>query len=333
MSSANAITVRVKRGGVVEREHQLVAAIVKDGEVIGQCGDTDRPMLPRSAFKPFQALAVIKNGAAAAYDLGDHQLALAMASHSGEPRHVKGIEQWLADIGLDESDLRCGTHPPIWPKAAQDLYKAGETPNQMHHMCSGKHTAMLTLAKHLDVSLDYTGYDHPVQAAIRDVANEFFDTDLNDADWVIDGCCVPNYPSTTDEFAKAFGRLLSPSDDFASASDALLKAWGARPDLVAGSDQFDTALMLATDSAVLSKRGADGIQAALIKDQSMAICVKALDGAQEAAEQAMASLLSLYNVIDLDNKELAKHWAGAPRIIKNAHGDEVGTISVELPSI
>ena len=65
-------------------------------------------MLPRSSNKPIQALAMVELG----LDLPPDLLALACASHSGEPFHVEGVRRILASAGLDESALQT---PPDYP--------------------------------------------------------------------------------------------------------------------------------------------------------------------------------------------------------------------------
>ena len=50
--------------------------------------------------------------AAAGAGCGDEQLAIACASHGGEPEHVALVGRMLNDIGLEEGDLSCGPHEP-----------------------------------------------------------------------------------------------------------------------------------------------------------------------------------------------------------------------------
>ena len=49
-------------------------------------GDIERPIFPRSAVKVLQALPLVASGAADRWQLTDEELALACASHGGEPR-------------------------------------------------------------------------------------------------------------------------------------------------------------------------------------------------------------------------------------------------------
>lgn len=324
-------TVRITytRGKTAESWHDVNAVICSSERVLAVWGEVTTPTFPRSAFKPFQALALITSGAAAAYDLQPHQLALAMASHSGEPRHTEAVMHWLGALDLTEDALHCGTHAPMGAKASADLYRAGAAPSARHHNCSGKHTGMLTLMRHLGGGADYEDYEHPVQVAIRAVANRFLDHDIAGADWAPDGCAVPNYALSLTDLALAYARLIAPPDDLAAAVARLLDAWAARPDLVAGAERFDTAMMLATQGAVLSKTGAEGVQAAIIPAQGIGIAVKAVDGGQRAAEQVMAALLMQRGVVAADDPTLAKHWPAVARTVRNARGDLVGAVMID----
>ena len=326
------IQVAYTRGDTVENIHAVIAVRATVDGVTNAYGDVSQPVYPRSAFKPFQALAVISSGAAQAFGLKTHQLALAMASHSGEPRHAEAVMAWLKELGLDEGALHCGAHSPMWEKATADIYRHGEEPSARHHNCSGKHSGMLTLMRHLDAPPNYEDYQHPVQVEIRALASRFLGIDLTDVPWSRDGCAVPNYAMPLGALAVGYARLASPPDDLADACSQLLTAWAERPDLVAGSGRFDTAVMLASDSAILSKVGADGVQAALIPSTGVAFAVKALDGARQAAEQAMAELLAKEGALNLTSFVLIKHWKPSNRALKNFRGDVIGEVAVNLPS-
>lgn len=80
------VLVEVLRGGLVESRHRGAVAVVDAaGAAVLTLGDVERPVFPRSAVKALQALPLIESGAADAYSLGEAQLAVACASHSGEP--------------------------------------------------------------------------------------------------------------------------------------------------------------------------------------------------------------------------------------------------------
>src|SRR5262245_19304711 len=105
------LIVEVTRGDMVESRHRVSAvAIDAAGARLFEAGDTDALVYPRSAIKPLQALVLIESGAADAFGLGDAEIALACASHSGEKRHVDVVRAWLNRLGLSEADLECGVH-------------------------------------------------------------------------------------------------------------------------------------------------------------------------------------------------------------------------------
>ena len=99
----NPILVEVTRGSLVESCHRGAVAIADaDGRVLLGVGDIERPVYPRSAVKAMQAMPLIESGAADAFRLGDKELAIACASHSGEEAHIDAVRSLLAKAGLDE---------------------------------------------------------------------------------------------------------------------------------------------------------------------------------------------------------------------------------------
>src|SRR5262249_35361708 len=143
----NPVLVEVTRGNLVESRHTGAVAVVDaDGATVLALGDVAAPAFPRSAIKAMQALVLVESGGADRYGFGDEELALACASHSGEPAHVAGVERMLRAAGLDASALACGTHWPLHQPSAQALARAGGTASPLHNNCSGKHTGFLCAA-------------------------------------------------------------------------------------------------------------------------------------------------------------------------------------------
>ena len=126
----NPVLVDVLRGAVVESAHRgAVAVFDADGKAVWEIGDTGMPVFPRSAVKAIQALPLIESGAADAYGFGNRELALACASHSGEPAHAELARAMLAKAGLDETALECGTHWPMDHEATVAIARSGGAPN------------------------------------------------------------------------------------------------------------------------------------------------------------------------------------------------------------
>ena len=88
----NPVLVEVTRGDLVESRHRAAVAVVDAaGRVVLSAGDVERPVYARSAIKPLQALGFVETGAAEAFDCSDAEVALACASHDGEPEHVDAV--------------------------------------------------------------------------------------------------------------------------------------------------------------------------------------------------------------------------------------------------
>ncbi len=96
-------------------------ALAADGTVDWSVGEVAAQVLPRSCNKPLQALAMVELG----LDLPDDLLALACASHSGEPFHVDGVRRTLASAGLDESALQTPADYPLDDDAREAVVRAG----------------------------------------------------------------------------------------------------------------------------------------------------------------------------------------------------------------
>src|SRR5215470_12585907 len=98
---ANPILVEAIRGGRPESRHRgSVAVRDADGNTVLALGEVEQPIYPRSAVKPVQALVLVESGAVDRFGLGDVELALACASHGGEPGHVAAVVRMLDRVGL-----------------------------------------------------------------------------------------------------------------------------------------------------------------------------------------------------------------------------------------
>ena len=110
---ASPMLVEVVRGQMVESRHRASLAVVDaHGGIVRAWGDVEQAIYGRSAIKPLLAIPLVESGAADRYDLAAAEIALATASHSGEPRHVDTVTAWLKRAGLAPDDLECGPHMP-----------------------------------------------------------------------------------------------------------------------------------------------------------------------------------------------------------------------------
>ena len=299
MAPANPVLVEVTRGTLVESRHRGAAVIVNlRGGRRAAWGDVDAFVFARSSVKPLQALPLLESGAAARFGVSARELALASASHSGEPDHVAVALAWLVRLGLTQGDLVCGPHLPIGREAAEALVRAGREPSPLHNNCSGKHLGFLTSAMHLGASLaDYGHPEHPVQRRVRRVLSEMGGTDLASAPVAGDGCGAPLFAMPLVAIARAFARLAAPDDlprERAAAARRVVSAMTAHPYLVGGTDRFDTLVTEGSGGKILVKGGAEGVCAAALLERGLGFAVKIDDGAKRAAETAMAALLARY---------------------------------------
>jgi L-asparaginase II len=262
------LAVEVTRNGFVESIH-YGAVVVLDpaGSVRGAWGDVDAPMFPRSSLKPLQTLALFDAGWAP-YDFS--HVALAAASHSGEPRHVDVVRQMLAAAGLDESALNNTPDLPLDQTAARAYVAAGGQPDHVHQNCSGKHAAMLATCVAAGWPADgYLDPAHPVQAAVR-AGIERSCREVTSA-VAVDGCGAPLFAISLTALARGFAAL---------RDTTVARAMQAYPDLVGGTGRDVTGLMTAVPG-LIAKDGAEGVYAAATRDGG-AVAVKVHDGAARA---------------------------------------------------
>ncbi len=98
-----------------------------------------------SACRVLQALPLVASGASERWQLSDEELAVARASHGGEPRHVATATAILAKAGVSTSALECGTHWPYHDGSIKALAAAGQEPTALNNNCSGKHAGFVCL--------------------------------------------------------------------------------------------------------------------------------------------------------------------------------------------
>jgi L-asparaginase II len=323
------VAVEAWRGGRVESRHRVRACVVDAaGGTVLAVGDVDEPVFPRSAVKPFQALALVETGAADAFAVDDRELALACASHGGEPEHVALVEAWLARLGLDDAALACGPHPPMHGPAAAALARGGVAPRRAHNNCSGKHAGMLAVALHLGApTRGYERPDHPVQRRVARALAELAGL-ATLPEPGIDGCGLPNFPIPLRGLARAAAALVAPAGLVPERERALARiaaAMRAHPFLVAGTGRCCTAVMRAA-RGVIAKTGAEGVFLGAVEGRRLGLAVKAEDGATRAAETAFLALLDRVGALD-DDARAALGGFLRPRL-RNFAGVEVGHIAV-----
>src|SRR6266566_7501217 len=239
--------VEVWRGPIVESRHRgHLTAVDGEGEIIAELGVPASVTYIRSSGKAFQAIPVITSGAANRFGFTEQEIAIACGSHSGESIHVDTVRSMLAKIGLDESALKCGVHEPFSAEVARELTRNQKPPNVLQNNCSGKHAAMLALARHVDAPTgSYDDWRHPVQQAIAKTVAEFSDIPLEQIAVGVDGCGVPVFGIPVRAMALMYARLVAPPESFdavtRNACQRIVKAMIDFHEMVGGTkDRLDT---------------------------------------------------------------------------------------------
>ena len=298
----------VVRGDLVESVH-LGHLVVLDpsGRAVRAAGEPTAEIWARSSLKPLQAVAMVRAG----LDLPPELLALAAASHNGEPVHRDGVRTILAGAGLDVDALRNTPSLPMYPPAAADWLRTGRDAEPIAQNCSGKHAAMLATCVTAGWGIgDYLAVDHPLQRAVRAEIAEL--TGVEPRHVTTDGCGAPLFSTTLAGLARSFGILAAAAGDgdpvrgSAATEDPtarVARAMSAHPEMVAGTGREDTLAMRAVPG-VVAKIGADGVCAAGLPDGS-ALAFKVLDGADRPRPALLAEALRIAGALEVPGADPA----------------------------
>ncbi len=334
--------VEVVRGPLVEAIHRGTIAVVDvSGALLASAGDPRRKVTYlRSAAKPFQSMPLVLTGAVDRFELAPEDLAIACASHNGEPGHVAQVTSLLERLEVDAGQLACGTHPPLLASAAHELERAGVVPSVLHNNCSGLHAGMLGLAHQLDVPAQgYHLSGHPVQAAI--VASVARFAGLRPAEVILgeDDCAAPCHGISVYHMALAYARLMQPEGRFdyeiVSAARTVRETMMGNAWLIGGTGRLDTDLMEAGAGAILAKGGASGVQCVGIEG-GIGIALKIADGASGPAAPgqptAVATIETLrqLGILEQARSEVLQRHARPSLRDRNGHETGFARPSFEL---
>lgn len=317
----------VTRGGQVESIHFGAVAIVSThGELLYQAGDPHLLTFTRSTIKPFQALPFLCGGGPAHFGYGSREIALMCASHSGETVHIETVSSMLRKAGCGEHHLQCGCHVPIHYATSNTQPKAGETFNQLHNNCSGKHAGFLAYCKQHGQPVErYLDPAHPLQQAVRRHLADIAGMKETDMPAGTDGCSAPNYALPLSRLAYAYARLAQGDSDpvYGAFTGQLFHAMTSHPELVSGTGRIDLALMQAGGGDWVAKGGAEGVQVIGIRSAGLGIAIKAADGSARGLQPATISVLRQLGLLPAQENRL-ESWLH-PQLY-NLQGLRVGEV-------
>lgn len=336
------IVVEQTRGPLVENIYRGDAAVVDAaGRLLFSVGDAGKVTFWRSSAKPIQAMPVITSGAAAAYGLTAEHLALFCASHNGEPIHTETVLDAMQRAGLSPDLLQCGAHAPFDRVSAEALTEAGQEPGVIHNNCSGKHTGMLAIAKHLGLPMDdYLNPASALQQLILENVAAVVGLPKEQIALGTDGCGVPVFGLPLTNMAYSFARLSEPTAmpaGKAEAGQAFRDAMRQYPHHVAGKKRICTDLMSLPGGRFVAKSGAEGVYCVGVLPEAAAaspvlqaigatggigIAVKAEDGHKDVRHQMVVEIMRQLGLLT-DSDLTALSWYRSS-IIKNHAGKVVG---------
>lgn len=316
--------VEVVRGPVVESRHRVHVAVVDaDGGLRASSGDPDLVTFWRSSAKPFQAVAMVDDGAYERFGLTPRELALACGSHAGTSAHVRVAEQLLEKIGMTAEALACGAHPPFDDGTRRELAEQGIEPVRLHNNCSGKHAGMLALARARGWDAEgYQRMEHPVQARILSEVARWAGMPPEAIGVGVDGCGVVCFAMPLRQMARAYASFAAAARRGERGPATVLEAMTAHPEMVAGEGRICTELLRLTEGRLIPKLGAEGVYCVGVPGAELGIAIKVEDGNQRAVAPAVAGVLRELDLISEDDfGALHRH---VYREISNTRGEVTG---------
>lgn len=325
MRSDNPPLLRLFRSGQLESIHRGAWVLVDvDGAIIEGSGDSEQTIYPRSASKSLQALPLVESGAADRFGFDDRHLALALASHSGQPIHTRVAADGLDRLGLDASALQCGPQRPFGvgpPAEAQRII----------NNCSGKHVGFLAVAVHLGTDpVDYLDPKGTVQQQVRAAVVDMTDTPAEELGDALDGCSAPTFHLPLSALALGLARVANPdglAPERAAACRRLTDAAQAHPELVAGTDErFCTDILRVTGGRIFAKIGAEGVYVFGIVGEGLGFAGKVDDGNARGLYPVMIDLLLRRGLISRREAEALDQWGTST--LRNWDGLEIGHVEI-----
>lgn len=311
------VVAEVVRSGFVEsRHHGSLVALDPAGNVVLSVGDVAAPVFPRSSNKPMQASGVVRLGIVEKFGLDATHVALAAASHSGEPMHLDVVRDLLARAGVTEDDLACPADLPLDPDAASAVLARAGGPTRLQHNCSGKHASFLAACAAQGWPLvDYRDPEHPLQVHERAVVEELSGERVPAIG--VDGCGAPIFALSLTGLARAFSRIaVAPAE---SAESVVAQAIRTHPVLMGGTRR-DVSRLVAAVPGLIAKDGAEGVYAAALPDGT-AVALKVDDGTQRARPPVMVAAL---RALGVTGDEAALDALASPDVVGG--GRRVGVV-------
>lgn len=310
-------------------------AVEPDGNHVVVLGSAVQRTSTRSTIKPFQAIPFLTSGAAESFKASEKEIAIACASHDGEPIHTETVAAMLARAGLDESALGCGPQPPNSTEAARELERLGLQPTQLHNNCSGKHCAMLLTAVQRRLPIEnYYSPDHKIQQDIISVFCSAAELNPQELTIAIDGCSAPTFAVPLNSIALAFARLVTSEGKAqlteSAAAGRIVSAMIKHPEMIGGTKgRFDSDLLRVAGGKLICKIGAEAVYGIGVLPNAsypngLGIALKMEDGSYRGLLPAVVETLSQLGILEESEVGELERYHHPP--IENRRGTIVGEV-------
>jgi len=139
----------------------------------------------------------------------------------------------------------------------------------------------------------------------------------------VDGCTLPNPLIPLKKFALATAQLADYKklNDHSVIAKRIFDSCIKFPEIAGGSKSINSILTKLSKGRAFFKNGAEGIFVAIIPEKKSALAVKIIDGARQAAEVAIAGLISELKII---NNDKIKKIKKSP--VKNSANQIIGVM-------
>ncbi len=321
-----------RNGGLESTHYGNLAITAADGKLLYFVGDPYARTFMRSSAKPLQAIALVRTGGLRKFGFTQKHLAVICASHSGEPYHVQAVSEILDRIGLGPEHLQCGTHEPLFYLYANTKPPTDLKISPLHHNCSGKHAGMLALCRHLGYPIEnYLAFDHPAQKTITATIAEMSGLSEKDIHLAIDGCSAPVHGMPLYNMALAFAKFSAPFSlptDLADSCRTIATAMNSYPEMVGGTNRYDTELMKTCGTKLIAKVGAEGVHCVGILGRGLGMACKITDGNRRALFPFSLEALRQWGMVTLAEFESLSKFHSM--ILRNYRNLEIGELKPEF---
>jgi L-asparaginase II len=301
------------RGNGIESVHYgSIAVTDNSGNLLYYAGDPEAFTFTRSSAKLIQVIPVYESGAIDRFGFSIPGQAIMCGSHSGSPRHAAQVKENLDLIGLDESYLRCGVHPPIDYRTFNILPRREEVFSPLQSNCSGKHSGQLALALQMGCDPErYLEFDYDVQQKVFKTVCEVYEMEPSEVKIGTDGCSLPNFGMPLKNMAIAFANIITGKTDVPGREEVferIVRVMQADPFMVSGDGRFDLALMEALPGKIICKVGGEGVECVGIVEKGWGLVAKASDGNPRALYPVVIEALRQLEILPDDRLEYVQEF-------------------------